>query len=171
MFRSPKGLQGRRTLACKGRRAEGAGVTRGEDRRLVQRPETIQEPNGLWKLSESDPEGSTAPPAALEAPRKVSCHSSGEAWPDQVRHTYSKGKGKGGWEEGWKAIKGEARGEAGGINEEYTTVERVIKRIEKEPKIERKNIQATENIKGKSDRERERKREPTKTENKYIQRG
>ncbi|KAJ1170462.1 hypothetical protein NDU88_002339 [Pleurodeles waltl] len=87
-FRVPEGLQERTTLAGRRRRAEGAGVTGEEDGQLVQCPETIQEPSGLGILSESDQEGSTALRTAREAHREVSSLDSGEAWPDQVRHSY-----------------------------------------------------------------------------------
>ncbi|KAJ1120164.1 hypothetical protein NDU88_008339 [Pleurodeles waltl] len=67
-FHTSEGLQERRIPAGKGRRAEEAGVMGGDDGRFVQSQETIQEPSGLGKLSESDPEGSPALPAAREVP-------------------------------------------------------------------------------------------------------
>ncbi|KAJ1115737.1 hypothetical protein NDU88_003959 [Pleurodeles waltl] len=57
-----------------------------------------RKPSGIEKLSGSAPEGSKTPTAAREAPSAISSHTSGEAWPLQVRPTRWEGKSKGGWE-------------------------------------------------------------------------
>ncbi|KAJ1113424.1 hypothetical protein NDU88_001670 [Pleurodeles waltl] len=82
-----RGVQEKRIQAEGERRVEGAGVTGGDEGRIVQRQENIQEPGGLEKLSESGPEGSTALPAGWEVPRELSSHASGEAWPFQAHPT------------------------------------------------------------------------------------
>ncbi|KAJ1083375.1 hypothetical protein NDU88_003534 [Pleurodeles waltl] len=86
-FHASRGVQESRAQAEGGRRAEGAGVTGGDDRGIVQHQENNQEPSGLEKLLDSGLGGSTALPVAREAPRELSSHASGEAWPFQVRPT------------------------------------------------------------------------------------
>ncbi|KAJ1155497.1 hypothetical protein NDU88_008227 [Pleurodeles waltl] len=87
--RAPGRLEEQRTPVGRERRPEGAGVTAEEDGRLFQRPETIQDSSDLGKRTESDQKGSTAPTAAREVHCEVSSHASREAWPNQVRQSYS----------------------------------------------------------------------------------
>ncbi|KAJ1182592.1 hypothetical protein NDU88_007779 [Pleurodeles waltl] len=76
--------------------AEGAGDVRGDGGGIAHGRENDQEPSRLEELSECGPEGFKVPPVAQEAPRELTSHALGEAWPFQVRPTCWEGKGEGG---------------------------------------------------------------------------